>query len=129
MLPILFGSTAQWPWFTESFSILLGVLVIASVLVWAVRFIMERVFLIDLIDPLWSPRTTGPVSSGANLLMVTRAPLVAQFFHLENYAVIDLGAAGTQRRRVGGLGARRAGDTRAPPRTGRTCWCCRSIAR
>ena len=94
-LPILFGSTAQWPWFTESVSILLGVLLIASVLVWAVRFIMARVFLIDLIDPLWSARTTGPVSSGTNLLMVTRAPLVAQFFHLENYAVIDLGAAGT----------------------------------
>ena len=94
MLPVLFGLTAQWPWPTESISIVLGVLVIASVLVWAVRFIMERVFLIDLIDPLWSPRTTGPVSSGANLLMVTRAPLVAQFFHLENYAVIDLGAAG-----------------------------------
>jgi hypothetical protein len=92
--PILFGSTAQWPWFTEGFSILLGMLVMASALVWAVRFIMERVFLIDLIDPLWSARTTGPVSSGTNLLMVTRAPLVAQFFHLENYAVIDLGAAG-----------------------------------
>jgi hypothetical protein len=71
------------------------VLAIAAVLVWAVRFIMERVFLIDLIDPLWSARTTGPVSAGANPLMVTRAPLVAQFFHLENYAVIDLGAAGT----------------------------------
>jgi hypothetical protein len=93
-LPILFGATAQWPWFTESLSILLGVLVIASVLVWAVRFIMERIFLIDLIDPLWSARTTGPVSAGTNLLMVTRAPLVAQFFHLENYAVVDLGAAG-----------------------------------
>ena len=70
-------------------------LVIASVLVWVVRFIMQRVFLIDLIDPLWSPRTTGPVSSGANLLMVTRAPLVEQFFRRENYAIIDLGAAGT----------------------------------
>jgi hypothetical protein len=94
-LPILFGSTAQWPWVNESLSILLGVLVIAAVLVWAVRFIMERVFLIDLIDPLWSARTSGPVSSGANLLMVTRAPLVAQFFNLDNYAVVDLGAAGS----------------------------------
>ena len=94
MLPTLFGPTAQWPWLTETLSILAGVLMMASVIMWAVRFVMERVFLVDLVDPLWSGRTTGPVSSGVNLLMVARAPLVAQFFELENYAVIDLGAAG-----------------------------------
>ncbi|MEO8260735.1 MAG: cache domain-containing protein [Acidobacteriota bacterium] len=94
-LPVLLESTPQWPWFTEGLSILLVGLLIGGVTVWAVRFVMERIFLIDLIDPLWSPRTTGPVSSGANLLMVTRAPLVAPFFQLENYAVVDLGAAGT----------------------------------
>jgi hypothetical protein len=76
---------------TDSLVIVVLLSLIVSAIVWLVRFALDKVFVINVIEPLWSG-SSGSLEQvwGPNLFLVSGKP-VEDRLHASNYCAVDLG--------------------------------------
>src|SRR5262249_17929667 len=87
-MPLLFErlGLAALPRFA---ALALAVIAVAGLLVWVIRFVLYKIFVVDVMEPLWSGRSNFETDVSTPNLFVVSNSTPADDAQLERYCVVD----------------------------------------
>jgi len=69
---------------------------VAAAAVFVIRFIMRRIFVVEVIEPLWSGRPVRAAAAPPALLVLSQAQAAARFVQPSQYHLVDFEKAGAE---------------------------------
>jgi len=92
LLPFVGGSTPNYP--SPWWLLLGGAVVVAGAVVLIIQFVMRRIFVVEVIEPLWSGRAVPAAVPAPGLLVLNRTRSANGFLRPAQYHVVDLEDSG-----------------------------------